>query len=155
MVSVSTAITAPLGVWRVGAYGRFIAGTITAAPGLAALFLWISALVNLSGEIALGALAATAAAAVMALFAWWTALRPKLVVTAEEVVVVNPWGTQRVALADVVAVTPGFSAAQVQLRNGFCLSSWALADAAGALTTGGRRAHEVSQAIADARQRTA
>jgi hypothetical protein len=110
------------------------------------------ALVHLSGGSALGALAATVTAGVFALFAWWVALRPRLVVTAEAVIAVNPWGTQRVAPADVVAVTPGLHGARLHLRTGFWVSSWALADAAGAWPTRGRRVREVAEAIADAQR---
>jgi hypothetical protein len=114
--------------------------------------LWVQALREFSGVHAMGALAVTGTAAVFALFVWWVALRPKLVVTAEEVVAVNPWGTQRVALADVLAVTPGLYGARLHLRAGFWVSSWALADAAGAWPTRGRRVHEVAEAIAAAQQ---
>jgi hypothetical protein len=152
MSAVTAATAAPSRVWRVGGYGRFLASTIAAVPVLAALVLWIQALVQLSGDLALGALAATGTGAVFALFVWWMALRPKLVLTAEEVIAVNPWGTQRVALADVVAVTPGLHGARLHLRTGFWVSSWALADAAGAWPTRGRRVREVAGAIADAQR---
>jgi hypothetical protein len=150
MYAMTAATAAPSRVWRVGGYGRFLASTIAAVPALMGLSLWIQALVHLSGVFAMGALAVTGTAAVVSLFAWWVALRPKLEVTAEEVIAVNPWGTQRVALADVVAVTPGFQSARLHLRTGFSVSSWALGDAAGAWPTSGRRVREVAEAIAAA-----
>lgn len=154
MSDVTATTAAPSRVWRVGGYGRVLVSVIAGVPALAALTMWIQALVHLSGDYAIGGLAAAGVAAVIWLWARWVALRPRLVLTADEVIVVNPWGTQRVPLDEVVTVTPGFGAARLQLRNGFSVAVWALADAAGALPTRGRRAHEVAVAIAEAQQQT-
>jgi hypothetical protein len=125
---------------------------IAGLPTLAALVMWIQALVQLSGDHAIDGLAAGGTAAVMWLGAWWVALRPRLALTAYEVTVVNPWGTHHVPLGDVVTMTPGFAAARLHLRRGVSVAVWALADGDGPLPTRGRRAHEAGLAIAEAQQ---
>jgi hypothetical protein len=125
---------------------------IAAVPAVGAVVAWVSAAVRLSGQGALAAMASTGTAAVYGAFVWWVALRPKLVLTDDEIVAVNPWGTQRVAVADVVAVTRGWLGARLQLRSGWSVTSFALAEAYGGRPDDGRRVAEVAEAVA-ARQR--
>ena len=139
-------------VWRVSAPGRGLAMLLAAAPTGGAVAAWVGALVNRSPDAAGGALAVTGVAAVLWVFVWWVALRPRLELTADQVVVVNPWGTQRVPLADVVMVTRGHHAARLGLSDGFWVSSWALSEGAGAWPQRDRVA-EVAAAVEHARRR--
>ncbi|MCA0146152.1 PH domain-containing protein [Blastococcus sp. LR1] len=153
MSDVTAPTASPSRVWRVSRSGRIWVAVIAGLPTLAALTMSIQALVHLSSDYAIDGLAAGGTAAVLWLGAWWVALRPRLVLTADEVTVVNPWSTRHVPLADVVTVAPGFAAARVQLRSGSSVAVWALADVAGALSTRGRRAREAASAIAEAQHR--
>jgi hypothetical protein len=125
---------------------------IAAVPAVGAVAAWVSAAVRLSEQGALAAMALTGFAAVYGAFVWWVALRPKLVLTDDEIVAVNPWGTQRVAVADVVAVTRGWLGARLQLRSGWSVTSFALVEAYGGRPDDGRRVAKVAEAVA-ARQR--
>jgi hypothetical protein len=101
---------------------------------------------------ALEALTVTGIAAVYGLLIWWVALRARLVLVESEIVVVNPWGTQRVAVADVVAVTRSMYGARLELRSGWSVTAFALAEAYGGGFRRGQRIAEVADAVA-ARQR--
>jgi hypothetical protein len=147
-----TATAAPLREWRVGALVRTLVLALPGVAVLGALVLGITALDRRSGELAWGGLVSLAVAAPLGLLAWWVILRPRLALTADEVVVVNPWGTQRVPLAEVATLSPGFVAAHVQLRNGFAVPVYALADAVNVLPPQGPRVHEAAVAIADAQR---
>jgi hypothetical protein len=114
---------------------------------VAALALWGQAVVHPSGGRLVGALVTTGAAAVYGLALWWMALRPRLVLTGDELVVVNPWGTQRVPVADVVAVTRGLSGARLELRSGWSVTVFALSEAYSGGFRRGRRIAEVADAL--------
>jgi hypothetical protein len=101
---------------------------------------------------ALEALTLTGIAAVYGLVIWGVALRPRLVLTGDVIVVVNPWGTQRVPVADVVAVTRSMFGARLELRSGWSVTAFALAEAYSGGFDRGRRIAEVADAVA-ARQR--
>jgi hypothetical protein len=134
-------------VWRLAVFGRVIATVVAAVPALMAVVLWVQAAVRMSSDGALEALTLTGISAVYGLFVWWMALRPKVVLTAEEVVVVNPWGTTRVALADVLAVTRSMFGARLELRSGWSVTAFALAEAYGGGLARGRRIAEVADAV--------
>jgi hypothetical protein len=139
-------------VWRLAGFGRVLATIVGAVPALMAVVLWVQAAVRPSIDGALEALPLTGIAAVYGLFAWWVALRPRALLTAGEVVAVNPWGTQRVAVVDVVAVTGGMYGARLELRSGWSVTVFALAEAYGGGFRRGRRIAELSEAVT-ARQR--
>jgi hypothetical protein len=139
-------------VWRLAAFGRSLAYLIITPTALMALGLWVQAAVHTSRHGALEALSATAVAAAMGLVLWWVALRPRLVIDDDEIVVVNPWGTQRVAVVDVVAVTRSLFGGRLELRSGWSVTAFALAEAYSGLPTRGRRLAEVADAVS-ARQR--
>jgi hypothetical protein len=147
-----TATSAPLRVWRVGAVARALVLAIPGVLMLGVSVLWVQALVRRSGELALGGAAALAVAALLGLLAWWVVLRPRLVLTADDVVVVNPWGTRRVPLAEVATLSPGFVAAHLQLQTGFSVPVYALADAVNVLPPQGSRVHGAASAIAAAQR---
>ena len=134
-------------VWRLAVFGRVIATVVAAVPALMAVVLWVQAAVRMSSDGALEALTLTGISAVYGLFVWWMALRPKVVLTAEEVVVVNPWGTTRVALADVLAVTRSMFGARLELRSGWSVTAFALAEAYGGGLARGRRIAAVADAV--------
>jgi hypothetical protein len=135
-------------VWRLAGFGRGIATVVAAGPALMAAVLWVQAAWRLSAEGALEALTLTGIAVVYGLFVWWMFLRPKLVLTDDEVVVVNPWGTTRVPLADVVGLSGGYMGAYLQLRDGWSVRIFALAEAYGGGLRRGRRVAEAADAVA-------
>ena len=135
-------------VWRLAAFGRSIAGLIIATIALMAVVAWVQAARDASWDGAVGAVVVTGTAAAVGLVLWWTALRPRLVIDRDEIVVVNPWGTQRVALADVVTVTRGLLGARLRLRSGWAVTAFVLADAYEGGFARGRRVAEVAGAVA-------
>ncbi|MFI6543562.1 PH domain-containing protein [Streptomyces prunicolor] len=74
---------------------------------------------------------ATAFALFFALFAWWVLLRVRLELTTDMIVMVNPWGTQRLPWSQVRAVTLGNWGAQFHTTDGFTYTAYALSDLAG------------------------
>jgi hypothetical protein len=62
---------------------------IAAVPAVGAVVAWVSAAVRLSGQGALAAMALAGIAAVYGAFVWWVALRPKLVLTDDDIVAVT------------------------------------------------------------------
>ena len=75
------------------------------------------------------------------------ALRPKVVLTDDELVVVNPWGTTHVPLADVVGLSGGYMGAYVQLGSGWSVRVFALAEAYGGGFSQRSRVAEVAEAL--------
>jgi hypothetical protein len=63
-----------------------------------ALVLWIHAAAHPSVERLVGALVTTGVADAWGVILWWMAVRPRLVLTDGELLVVNPWGSERVAV---------------------------------------------------------
>jgi hypothetical protein len=139
-------------VWRLALFGRVIGTVIAAVPALIAVVLWIDAAAHPSMERLVVALVPTGIAVVYGLFIWWVALRPGLVLSGDELVVVNPWGTQRVAVTDVVAVTRSLFGARLELRGGWSVTAFALAEAYGGGFRRGQRIAEVADAIAARRR---
>jgi hypothetical protein len=135
-------------VWRLAGFGRSLAWLIIGPTAVMALVLWGQAAWHASLHGALEALAATGVGFAMGLALWWVALRPKVVIDRDEIVVVNPWGTQRVAMADVVTVTRGLLGARLLLRSGWVVTAFALADAYEGGFARGRRVAEVADAVA-------
>jgi hypothetical protein len=146
-------VTAPTTqVWRLAVFGRVLATVIAAGPAVMAVAVWVMAAERRSAEGALMAVTVTGVAAGFGLFLWWVALRPKVVLTADEVVAVNPWGTQRVPVTDVVAVTRSLFGARLELSSGWAVTAFALAEAYGGLPARGRRVAQLAEAVM-ARQR--
>ena len=113
-------------MWRLATFSRTIATVIAVVPALMALVLWVQAALHRSVDGALEALTLTGVAAAYGVAIWWFALRPRVLLTADEVVAVNPWGTQRVAVADVVAVTGGMWGGRLVLRDGWSVTVFVL-----------------------------
>jgi hypothetical protein len=134
-------------VWRVAMFGRVLATVIAAGPAAGAVDLWVRTALDPSVDRLVPALVVSAFAAVYGLVMWWIALRPRLVLTDGELVVVNPWGTQRVPVADVVAVTRGLSGARLELRSGWSVTVFALSEAYSGGFRRGRRIAEVADAL--------
>ena len=139
-------------VWRLAAFGRSIAWMIVGPIAVMAVVLWSQAAWHASLDGALEALRATAVGVGAGLFLWWVALRPRVLLTTDEVVAVNPWGTQRVAVVDVVAVTRSMYGARLELRSGWSVTAFALAEAYGGGFRRGQRIAELADAVT-ARQR--
>jgi hypothetical protein len=139
-------------VWRLAGFGRSITSVMLAVLTVMTVALWVQAAMHTSLDGVLEALRATAVAAGAGLFLWWVALHPKLVLTTDEVVAVNPWGTQRVAVADVAAVTRSLFGARLELRSGWSVTVFALAESYGGGFRRGQRNAQVVDAIR-ARQR--
>lgn len=154
MSPVTRAGAAPPRVWQVSKLGRVASSVVAVPPSLAALGGWIQVAARPSGAHALQALLTTVAAGLFSLVAWLVSLRPKLTVTAEEVVAVNPWGTRRIPSADVVGVTPGVNGGRLRLRDGSSVLVWALSDTAAGSSHPGRRARQVMEAISAAQRRS-
>src|SRR4051812_18869837 len=89
-------------VWRMARFGRGIACVLVGVAAVLLVAVWTETLRHPSAADALHALAATGALGAYGGFAWWVLLYPKVVLTGDELVVVNPWGTTRVPLEDVV-----------------------------------------------------
>ena len=134
-------------VWRLAVFGRVLATIIAAVPALMAVVLWVQAAIQTSVDGALEALTLTGIAAVYGLLIWWMALRPRLVLAGDELVVVNPWGTQRVAVGDVVAVTDGMWGGRLVLWNGWSVTCFVLSGMYGGRPDHGRRAAQVAEAV--------
>lgn len=139
-------------VWRLARFGRGLGGVVAAGPAVIAVVLWAQAAAHPSVERLVTALVPTGIAAVYGLAIWWVALRPRLVLTGDELIVVNPWGTQRVAVAEVAAVSRSPYGARLELRSGWSVTVFALAEAYGGGFRRGGRLGEVADAIRE-RQR--
>ncbi|POX53939.1 hypothetical protein C3488_03725 [Streptomyces sp. Ru72] len=74
---------------------------------------------------------ASAVALGFGLFAWWVLLRVRLELTTDLIVMVNPWGTQRLPWSCVSAVSLGNWGAQFHSTDGFTYSAYALSGLAG------------------------
>ncbi|MFD8307182.1 PH domain-containing protein [Streptomyces sp. NPDC059690] len=72
----------------------------------------------------------TAIALGFGLFAWWNLLRVRLELTTEMIVMVNPWGTQRLPWSRVSPVSLGSWGAQFHTTDGFKYTAYALSDLA-------------------------
>ncbi|MFF7641827.1 PH domain-containing protein [Streptomyces canus] len=73
---------------------------------------------------------ATGIALGFGLFDWWILLRVRLELTMEMIVMVNPWGTQRLPWSRVSAVSLGNWGAQFHTTEGFKYTAYALSDLA-------------------------
>ncbi|GLP72074.1 hypothetical protein TUSST3_86920 [Streptomyces sp. TUS-ST3] len=119
-----------IGIWRVDWSGRFMGYVLAAGPAAAALSFWVGALSHPDVHSVESAGIATAVALGFALFAWWTLLRVRLELTADTIVMVNPWGTQRLPWSRVNAVSLGNWGAQFHTTDGFIYTAYALSDLA-------------------------
>jgi hypothetical protein len=57
---------------------------------------------------------------------WVMAFRPRVMLSSDTLVIVNPIGRRRIALADIKAVEPGYNGMVVTLRNGRTRTAWAV-----------------------------
>jgi hypothetical protein len=144
---VSATPVAALRVWRVPVFQRVIGSVVAALPSLIAVAAWVTVVIRRSADDVVPALVVTATAAVFWTFVWWTALRPRLVLTENQVIVINPWGTQRVPLSDVAGVTAG----RLLLRSGFSVPSLAIAGIAAGRANPARLARDVAAAVEQVR----
>jgi hypothetical protein len=119
-----------IGVWRVSRSGRLAGYVMAAAPACGALSAWLGALSHLDAQHVGSAGVATAVALGFGLFAWWILLRVRLELTTEVIVMVNPWGTQRLPWSRVSAVNLGNWGAQFHTTDGFKYTAYALSDLA-------------------------
>ncbi|MFI6467289.1 hypothetical protein [Streptomyces sp. NPDC050528] len=119
-----------LGVWRVSRSGRIGGYLLAVGPACGALAAWWGALSHPETENVKSAGIATAFALGLALFAWWVLLRVRLELTTDMIVMVNPWGTQRLPWSRVSAVTHGNWGAQFHTTDGFTYTAYALSDLA-------------------------
>lgn len=119
-----------IGVWRVGRSGRLMGYMLAGAPAFAALFAWAAALFRPATHSVGAAGINTAVALGFALFAWWTLLRVRLELRTDLIVMVNPWGTQRLPWSRVGAVSLGDWGARFHTTDGFTFTAYALSDLA-------------------------
>ncbi|WP_330265630.1 PH domain-containing protein [Streptomyces griseorubiginosus] len=120
-----------IGVWRVSRSGRLLGYLPAAAPTAGALSTWPNALTHPSAQSARTAAIATAVALAFGLFAWWALLRVRLELRTDEILMVNPWGTQRLPWSRVTAVSLGNWGARFHTTDGFVFTAYALSDLAG------------------------
>lgn len=120
-----------IGVWRVSRSGRLGGYVLVVGPACGALSAWWGALSHLDMANVDSAGIATAFALFFALFAWWVLLRVRLELTTDVIVMVNPWGTQRLPWSQVSAVTLGNWGARFHTTDGFTYTAYALSDLAG------------------------
>ncbi|MCX5248934.1 PH domain-containing protein [Streptomyces sp. NBC_00201] len=69
---------------------------------------------------------ATAVALGFGLFTWWGLLRVRLELKKDMIVMVNPWGTQRLPWSRVSAISLGNWGAQFHTTDGFKYTAYAL-----------------------------
>ncbi|MET9786693.1 hypothetical protein [Streptomyces canus] len=119
-----------LGVWRVDRSGRVKGLTLAAIPACVAASAWLSALFHRDAQHVSSAGAMTGITLGFGLFAWWNLLRVRLELTTEFIVMVNPWGTQRLPWSRVSAVSLGNWGAQFHTSDGFKYTAYALSDLA-------------------------
>ncbi|MGI5252767.1 hypothetical protein [Actinacidiphila glaucinigra] len=72
------------------------------------------------------------------LFFWWVILRTRLEVGPGGIVAVNPWGTHRLALNEVVSVRLGAWGAEFYRGDGFKITAYALSELAAGTSQVGR-----------------
>ncbi|MFJ6085737.1 PH domain-containing protein [Streptomyces sp. NPDC092369] len=119
-----------IGVWRVGRPGRLVGYVLAGGPACGALVAWAGAFSHLDAQSADSAGIATAFASGFGFFAWWVLLRVRLELTADVIVMVNPWGTQRLPWSRVSAVSLGNWGARFHTTDGFTYTAYALSDLA-------------------------
>lgn len=127
-----------LGIWRVSLSGRVGGYLLAGGPALGAVITWLSALIHPSGQNVTSAGIATAVAVGFGLFAWWVLLRVRLELHEDVIVMVNPWGTQRLAWSRVSAVILGNWGAEFHTTDGFKYTAYALSALAGGTRQDGR-----------------
>ncbi|MFE9602867.1 hypothetical protein [Streptomyces hokutonensis] len=120
-----------IGVWRVGWSGRLMGYVLAAGPACGALSVWLGVLSHPDAQSAGDAGIATAVALGFGLIAWWGLLRVRLELATDVIVMVNPWGTQRLPWSRVSAVSLGNWGAQFHTTDGFTYTAYALCDLAG------------------------
>ncbi|MFI7401581.1 PH domain-containing protein [Streptomyces sp. NPDC049541] len=115
-----------IAVWRVSSHGLSVGYALALAPAVAAVVRWLALAVRPDGENLTSAGATTAIALFFGLFSWWTVLRVRLELTADGILMVNPWGTQRLPWSQVRAVTLGGWGAEFHTLDGFKFTAGAL-----------------------------
>ncbi|MET9911786.1 hypothetical protein ABZZ74_34125 [Streptomyces sp. NPDC006476] len=102
------------------------------------MITWLSALIHPNAQNFGSAGIATAVAVGFGLFAWWVLLRVRLELHEDVIVMVNPWGTQRLAWSRVSAVVLGNWGAEFHTTDGFKYTAYALGALAGGTRQDGR-----------------
>lgn len=103
---------------------------LAVGPTGGALSTWWDVLAHPDTQNVEAAGTATAVALCFALFAWWVLLRVRLELTTDMIVMVNPWGTQRLPWSRVGSVTFGNWGARFHTKDGFTYTAYALSDLA-------------------------
>ena len=132
------------GVWRFRSLWRWAAIIFTGLPleGLAAAALF-------SGDPDL-LVVAIIVGVPCAAYGYLAAFRPRVELTHEALVVVNPLSTRRVPWADLVAVQPGYWGTRLTRRDGSTVNLWAGQKSNWAVMRGRRaRADAMCEAIAN------
>ena len=114
-----------------GQVGRLMGYVLAAGPACGALSAWLGVLSHLRTQSVGSAGIATAVALGFGLFAWWGLLRIRLELTKYMIVMVNPWGTQRLPWSSVSAVSLSNWGAQFHTTDGFTYSAYALSGLTG------------------------
>ncbi|MHB9756513.1 hypothetical protein ACYBSK_19240 [Streptomyces sp. BYX5S] len=84
------------------------------------------------------------------MFFWWVILRVRLEVGPAGIVAVNPWGTQRLALAEAVSVRLGAWGAEFHHQDGFKTTAYALSELAAGTSQDRRFAELLANLTMDA-----
>lgn len=114
-------------------FTAFLVGAVLTAPTMA------------------NAAALTALAAILVASWWIAAGRPRVMLTASQVVVINPFWTYRRELADIVEVHGGWFGLWIQTREQRPIAAWAVQKANFSTWLGRRtRADEVAEEISAA-----
>ncbi|WP_240677221.1 hypothetical protein [Actinacidiphila soli] len=106
-------------VWRVSPQGLTTGYALAGVTALAAAVRWLTLAVHPDLEHLTSAAEATAVALGFGLFSWWNLLRVRLELTPEVIIMVNPWGTQRLPWSRVCSVSLGAWGAQFYTHDGF------------------------------------
>ncbi|MET7476008.1 PH domain-containing protein [Streptomyces sp. NPDC005648] len=115
-----------IAVWRVGPQGLLGGYALALVPALAAAARWLALAVRPDLDNLTSAGVVTGIALGFGLFSWWTVLRVRLELTAEGILMVNPWGTQRLPWPQVETVTLGGWGAEFRTLDGFKFTARAL-----------------------------
>ncbi|MFE0629162.1 PH domain-containing protein [Streptomyces sp. NPDC058864] len=117
-------------VRRVGGVGRVVGILLPSVLGVKALVGWAGWVAAPDVAAARSAGLWSAIAVGVTLFLWWNVFRVRLEVGPAGIVAVNPWGTQRLARDEVVAVRLAAWGAEFHHRDGFKTTAYALSELA-------------------------
>ncbi|GAA2500482.1 PH domain-containing protein [Streptomyces longisporus] len=115
-----------IAVWRASSHGLLVGYALALLPAVGAVVRWLALAVRPDLENLASAAVMTAIALAFGLFSWWTVLRVRLELGAEVILMVNPWGTQRLPWSQVRGVTLGGWGAEFHTLDGFKFTASAL-----------------------------